>query len=70
MTNGRREKNLVVLVPDADMEYATQALLTRHEALDIRPITFDIRRHLQRDAGCRSDCHNFLRLCLNGYQRC
>jgi hypothetical protein len=68
MTDRQQIKDLIVLIPDADMEYAIQALLLRHQALDIRPITFDIRRHLQRDAGCRSDCHNFLRLWLNDYQ--
>jgi len=68
MTDRQQTKDLIVLVPDADMEYTIQALLRRHQALDIRPIAFDIRRHLQRDAGCRSDCHNFLRLCLNDYQ--
>ena len=68
MTDRQQTKDLIVLVPDADMEYTIQALLRRHQALDIRPIAFDIRRHLQRDAGCRSDCHYFLRLCLNDYQ--
>ncbi len=68
MTDRQQTKDLIVLVPDADMEYAIQALLLRHQALDIRPITFDIRRHLQRDSGCRSDCHNFLRLWLNHYR--
>jgi hypothetical protein len=68
MTEPPKTKDLIVLVPDADMEYAIQALLPRHQALDIRPVTFDIRRHMQRDAGCRSDCHNFLRLFLNDYQ--
>jgi len=56
--------DLIVIVPDGDMEAAIRALLARPKDLGIRPIVFDIRRHVQRDAGCRTDCHNYLRLWL------
>jgi len=54
--------DLIVIVPDADMEASIRGLLARPEALKIRPVAFDVARHVQRDAGCRSDCHNYLRL--------
>jgi hypothetical protein len=61
-------KDLIALVADADMEAAVRALLSRPFALGIRPITFDVKRHLQRDAGCRSGAHDFLRLWLHAFQ--
>ena len=61
------DKDLMVIVPDGDMEFAVEALLCRPESLGMRPISFDIRRHLQRDSGCRSDCHHYLRPWLRGY---
>jgi len=68
MINDQPLRDLVVLVPDADMEFAIRAMLCRTEALGIRSIEFDVHRHVQRDAGCRSDCHNYLRLWLGEYQ--
>jgi len=44
--------DLIALVADADMEAAVRALLSRPSALGIRSITFDVKRHIQRDAGC------------------
>jgi len=67
MMDDQPSQDLIVLVPDADMEFAIRALLSRRE-LKIRPITFDVRRHLQRDAGCRSDCHTYLRSQLRQYR--
>jgi hypothetical protein len=55
-------KDLIVLVADADMEAAVRGLLSRPSALGIRPISFDVKRHVQRDAGCRSGAHDLLRL--------
>ncbi len=57
--------DLVILVPDGDMEAAVRTLLQRPEALGIRPISSEIRRHVHRDPGCRTEGHNFLRLWLN-----
>lgn len=60
--------DLIIVVPDADMEAALRALLSRPTALGIRQITFDVKRHLQRDAGCRSGAHDFLRLFLKDFR--
>ena len=68
MSNAASRRDLIVLVPDADMEFAIRSVLRRADALKTRPIKFDVHRHLQRDAGCRSDCHNYLRLYLDDYQ--
>jgi len=68
MSNGQRLRDLIVVVPDADMEFVIRAMLSRPEALKIRSIACDVRRHVERDAGCRSDCHNYLRLWLGEYR--
>lgn len=44
-------KDLLVCVADADALAFLRAILQRHQALGIRPVTFDIERHPQRDAG-------------------
>jgi hypothetical protein len=49
------KRDLVVLVPDADIEFGLRALLARHQALRIREIkSIEFRRHPRRDPGtCR-----------------
>ncbi len=44
-------KDLLVYVADADALAFVRAILTRHQALEMRQVTFDIERHPQRDAG-------------------
>jgi hypothetical protein len=53
-------KDLVVLVADKNMEYAIRGLLERRQSLGIRPITFNIHVHPERDSGCRSRGVEFL----------
>ncbi len=53
---------LVVMVADADAEWAIRTLLTqRHAALDIRPIQHEVQRYPGRDAGVYRDAQDFLR---------
>lgn len=54
-------RDLVVLVADKDMEQTMLALLARPEALGIRPITFTVLAHPNRDNGCRTSSHELLR---------
>jgi hypothetical protein len=61
------ESDLVVLVPDKDMESAIAGLLSRHQALGIRQIKFKIHVHPWRDSGCFLNSHNFLCLMTNRY---
>lgn len=57
---------LILLVPDLDLEVGLDALLKRHEHLGFREITYRIFRHPQRDPGVRSRCHDFLRAFSRG----
>ena len=45
--------DLIVLVPCSNMEHALLGLLSRGESLAIRPVTYRILKHPQRDPGCR-----------------
>lgn len=54
-------KDLVALVADKNIEAVMTGLLTRTQALGIRPITFDIFVHPRRDPGCLAGAHDFLR---------
>ena len=55
-------KDLVVLVADKNTEFALKGLITkRTHALRIRPLTFDIFVHVERDPGCLNRAHDFLR---------
>ncbi len=54
-------KDLVLLVPDCNYEKGLTALLKRPQSLGIRPISFDIYIHTNRDPGCLRQAHDFLR---------
>lgn len=54
------KQDLIVLVADLDAEETIKALLQRHQSLEIRPITYEVNRHPQRDAGCYNEAHIFL----------
>jgi len=68
MNTEEYQEDLIVIVADSEMEFVVQNLLERHQALGIRKITFDIKRHVQRDAGCLTDCHNYLREDIHHYR--
>ncbi|ATB35437.1 hypothetical protein CYFUS_000850 [Cystobacter fuscus] len=62
MTTKGPAKDLVVLVADKNTEFALKGLLTRRtHALRIRPITFDVFVHIERDPGCLRRAPDFLR---------
>lgn len=61
-------KDLIIVVADSEMDFVMHSLLEqRHQSLGIRQIAFDIKRHIHRDAGCLTDCHNYLREDLRYY---
>ena len=65
MNETREILDLIVLVADNDMEWTMRTLLEkRTDALGIRPLRVEVRRHLGRDPGVFKDAHNFLRLYL------
>lgn len=53
-------KDLVVLVPDKNMEASLRGLLSRCAALGLREVTFDLFVHPERDPGCLLKSHQFL----------
>jgi hypothetical protein len=60
--------DLLALVADLDMELSILGILTRHEALRIRPVEVVVHRHPQRDSGCCTDGVAFLRPFANQYR--
>jgi hypothetical protein len=59
--NGEARRDLAVLVADKNMEFALGGLLTRHRSMGIRPVTFTIYRHPERDPGCFRFAHDLMR---------
>ena len=54
-------RDLVVLVPDADIEQTVRGLLDRSDDLGIRAIRWTVTRHPERDPGCRVRAMELLR---------
>lgn len=69
MNYAARKKDLIVLAADADIEKVAEGLLDRSENLGIAQIDFDVFRHNNRDAGCRTQAANFLRQYIRDYHR-
>jgi|Deesub1362A_J573_1020465.scaffolds.fasta_scaffold02208_5 hypothetical protein len=67
--NGEFQKDLVILVADANMEHAVRGLLSRPQALGVRDgITFDIFKHPRHDPGVFHEAHEFLRPLQDQYR--
>jgi hypothetical protein len=60
-------KDLVILVPDKNMEAAVEGILLRHKALGIRQLDVKVIVHPARDPGCLRDGSEFLRQFCNQY---
>ena len=67
MRQSAPQKDLVVLVADADIWKAVEGLLRRSESLGIAQIAFDVFRHNNRDSGCRTQAANYLRQHIGCY---
>lgn len=61
-------KDLIVLVPDMDIESVLTELLNRPADLGIRELRYDIRRHPLHDSGCATKAAEFLRNFLTAYR--
>jgi hypothetical protein len=61
------KKDLLVLVADRNMEAAVEGILSRCKSLNIRKIEFDIRRHPEKDSGCRVSGVEYLKPFINQY---
>jgi len=62
------ERDLLVLAADKNMEAAMRGVLLRHHSFGARQITFDIRRHPQKDSGCCLSGVDFLQPFGNQYR--
>ena len=54
-------QDLVVLVPDADIEQTVRGLLSRSDEFGLPTIQWTVSRHPERDPGCRARAAEFLR---------
>lgn len=60
-------RDLVVLVPDSDIEQTVRGLLPRVGNLGIRPLDWTVARHPDRDPGCRVRAAQLLRPYLSSF---
>ncbi|MCX5910051.1 MAG: hypothetical protein NTY64_23460 [Deltaproteobacteria bacterium] len=68
MNPASAKRDLIVLVADRNMEATISGLLRRHSSLGIRPVATDIRRHPEKDCGCRTGGIEFLSPFYNQYE--
>jgi hypothetical protein len=47
-------KDLALVVADKNMDFAMRGILTRHDRLGIRSVSFEIKPHIGRDGGVRT----------------
>ena len=60
---------VIVLAADKHIAASLEVLIGQRRAdLDIRPISFDVRRHPESDPGCRTKAVEFLRPLINQYR--
>jgi hypothetical protein len=55
-------KDLILLAADKNMEFTLRGALHRHQALEIREITFEVMTHPGRDGGVHTNGPDFLEL--------
>ena len=61
MNQKAAKRDLYVLTADQDISHTMEALLENPAKIGIRPITYAIGKHLQRDPGCRTGASDYLR---------
>jgi hypothetical protein len=61
--------DLILLVADKNIEHSVRGLLGRPQALGIRPLSWRIYVHPQRDPACAQKSHEFLRQFSRDYDR-
>jgi len=69
MSGTSRSVDLMVLAADLDIEQAMRGLLSRPRSIRIASISFEVRRHPNRDAGCRTRAAEYLRPFFGRYRR-
>jgi hypothetical protein len=68
MSDENPPNDLIVLVADKDMESTFQGIFSRFNSLGIRPISFRIFVHPQKDPACLKTSDQFLRSFVNQYR--
>ncbi len=68
MNPASEKRDLIVLVADRNMEATISGLLRRHSSLGIRSVLADIRRHPEKDCGCRTGGIEFLSPFVSQYE--
>ena len=68
MNANSESKDLIILAADLDIENAIRGLLARPSRLKVKTPRFDIRRHPDRDPGCRTSAADLLRPSLGKYR--
>ena len=62
------KQDLIILLADLDAENTVRALLDhRTTDLNIRPVTYEAKRHSMRDSGCFREAHEFVRSYLRSH---
>lgn len=61
MNSNDFESDLVVLTADKNMKFAVEGVISRYQALAIRPISAAFYIHPERDPGCLLHADDFLR---------
>lgn len=69
MSDKPHAMDLMVLVADLDIEQAVRGLLSRPHHIKVKSLTFEVRRHPNRDAGCRTQAAAYLRPFFARYRR-
>jgi hypothetical protein len=64
---GELMNDLVILVPDKNMEAAIKGILSRHQSLSIRQLDHQVLLHPARDSGCLKQGHDLLRPFANRF---
>jgi hypothetical protein len=54
-------KDLITLTACKNGQFAINGILSRHQSLDIKPVSADVFIHPERDPGCARNCVEFLR---------
>lgn len=62
-------RDLLIITADADMAEVMRAILHRHQALGIRPVDYEVRRHDGRDAGLFREGPEMTRSLKREFQR-
>src|SRR5260370_40031984 len=67
MSKQKGKRDLLVLVPDGQMQAAVKGILSRRQAMGIRLLTFEVHRHPRHDNGCCGEGVEFFRPFVSEY---